>query len=88
MLTKYDIGKLSQGVRVSVDGRLGTVSREHEPQWRDHKTRRWMHELQGADITFDDEKGCSRYIHCDKITIIDNTPCPVTEQGEVGSVNC
>lgn len=72
MLTKYDIGKLKRGVRVKAGERNGTVVSEHESQWRDHKTRAWRHELQGADIAFDDEPGCSRYIHCDQIEILAN----------------
>lgn len=72
MLTKYDIGKLKHGVRVKVGDRTGTVVSEHEPQWRDHKTRAWMHELQGADIAFDDDPGSSCYIHCGEIEILAN----------------
>ena len=68
-MTKYDIGELKNGTRVTVGNRQGTVVSAHEPEWRDHRTQAWMHVLQGADITFDDEKGCSRYIHCDKIDL-------------------
>ena len=73
MLTKYDIGKLQVGMRVSVDDRIGTIASVHEPQWRDHRTRLWMHELQGADIRFDDERCCCVYIHCDEINILKQT---------------
>jgi len=73
MLTKYDIGKLKPGVRVKVGSRTGTVVSEHEPQWRDHRTRMWMHELQGADIAFDgDPPGIAHYIHCGKIEVLAN----------------
>ena len=69
-MTKYDIGELKGGTRVIVDGKTGTVVSPHEPEWRDHRTKMWMHVLQGADITFEDEKGCAYYIHCDKIDLI------------------
>jgi hypothetical protein len=69
-MDKYDIGKLKSGTRVKVGNRQGTVHSGHEPQWRDHQTKMWMHVLQGADVIFDDEKNCSRYIHCNEIELI------------------
>jgi hypothetical protein len=69
-MTRYDIGKLNYGDRVTVDGKSGTVTSPHEPEWIDHKTRAFRKEFQGADIQFDGELGCSVYIHADSITIL------------------
>jgi hypothetical protein len=56
-MTKYDVGKLNRHDRVIADGRIGTVTSVHEPEWIDHKTRGFRKELQGADIEFDHELG-------------------------------
>lgn len=71
MLTKYDIGKLKRGMRVKVGDKLGTVCDPHEPTWIDHRTRAFMHVLQGADITFDGDAH-GTYIHCANIEILAN----------------
>lgn len=70
-MTRYDVGKLNRGDRVTVGGKLGTVTRPHEPEWIDHKTRAFRKEFQGADIQFDGEPGYSVYIHAASITILE-----------------
>jgi hypothetical protein len=69
-MTKHDVGKLNSGDRVTVGGKLGTVTSPHEPEWIDHKTQAFRKELRGADIQFDGETGSSVYIHADSIAII------------------
>lgn len=68
MLNKSDVGVLKRGVRVKVGGRCGSVFNAHEPEWIDHKTRAFRKELQGADISFDDECGF-RYVHANEISL-------------------
>jgi hypothetical protein len=70
-MTKYDLGKLKRHDRVIADGRIGTVTSVHEPEWIDHKTRGFRKEFQGADIEFDHELGRSVYIHADGISILE-----------------
>ena len=70
-MTKYDVGKLKRHDRVIADGRIGTVTSVHEPEWIDHKTRGLRKEFQGADIEFDHELGRSVYIHADGISILE-----------------
>lgn len=57
-MTIYDVGKLSRGDVVIINGRLGIVADTHEPQWRDHKRKQWQHTLNGADIQFPGESSC------------------------------
>jgi hypothetical protein len=70
-MTRYDVGKLNRGDRVTVGGKLGTVTSPHEPEWIDNKTKEFRKEFQGADIQFDGEPGHSVYIHADSITILE-----------------
>ena len=66
-MTKYDVGVLSRGDQVLASGRLGKIASVHEPKWVDHKTKRHMHEFQGADVTFDD--GVSTYFHAKDLKV-------------------
>jgi len=70
-MNKHDIGKLTQGMRVNVEGKIGTVVSVHEPQWVDHKTRTFQHVLQGADIVLDAEPEHAKYFQCAHIDIIE-----------------
>ncbi len=77
-MTRHDVGKLKGGDRVKVGDKLGTVVIPHEPEWIDHKlmrahhTRAFRKELQGADVQFDGEPGCSYYIHAASIHLLEN----------------
>jgi len=71
-MTRHDVGKLKGGDRVKVGDKLGTVVSPHEPEWIDHKTRAFRKELQGADVQFDGEPGCSYYIHAASIHLLEN----------------
>jgi len=70
-MTRYDVDKCKCGDRVRVDGKIGTITYSHEPEWIDHKTGMFRKEFQGADILFDDEPFHSVYIHADSITILE-----------------
>jgi hypothetical protein len=78
LLTRYDVGKLKPGMRVTAAGKLGTVRNVHEPSWVDHRTRAFRQELQSADITLDDEAPYasgivpSRSFSCGEIQILHN----------------
>jgi len=68
-LSRFCTGVLSAGMRVVIDGnRNGIVSNVHEPQWRDHSTKSWKHELQGADVILQGDSRAT-YFHCERISI-------------------
>ena len=65
-MNNSDVGILSRGDTVMVNGKKGIVCSVHEPEWIDHITRSHQIEFQGADIRID---GQNKYIHAKDIEI-------------------
>ena len=70
-MNNSDVGILTKGDTVLVNGKKGIVCSVHEPEWTSHKTNMRCIEFQGADIRLD---GQNKYFHAIDIKqLINNT---------------
>lgn len=81
-MDKHDIGVLSCGDRVFINGSPATVVSPHEPEWIDHRTRAFRKEFKGADVRLD--SGQYFYAHAKDIRQSTATDTEGRKDGEHG----